>query len=126
MNWIDNAISVESRMLSLRAQRAEVIATNIANADTPGYKARDVRFSDVMGQVASESLQASAPGHFSPGIAEAGSTVLREGSKENANGNTVSREFEQAAYTQNAIQYMATLRFLNGSVQGLMKALRGD
>jgi flagellar basal-body rod protein FlgB len=128
MSWIDNALSIDSQVLLLRAKRAEVLAANLANADTPGYKARDVSFDSILEDVRAGrgTTTNKAQGHFDLNALSSAAIFERSSGKESANGNTVSREFEQSAFSKNSVQYLASLRFLSGNVQGLMKALRGE
>ena len=127
-NWIDSALATASRSLIVSGKRAEVLATNIANANTPGYKARDIDFRSILKEesMASESLARTSAGHIGTGIGNSFHSYERPVSGEVKAGNTVSKEKEQAAYTENSIRYLASLRFLNGNVQGIMKALRGE
>lgn len=128
MSWIDNALAVDSQVLMLRAKRAEVLAANIANADTPGYKAKEVSFQSILEEMrgGAAAAESTREGHFALTDPRTPVIVERPPVKMNANGNTVSREFEQSAFTQNSIQYMASLQFLNGSIQGILTALKGD
>lgn len=126
----DKAFGVHPLALALRSQRAEVLASNLANAETPGYKARDMDFQSVlrqsMGTAEGVKLQATNARHI--GGAGPGSTELlyRTPSQPSLDGNTVETEEEQAAFTENAIAYEASLRFINGRVKGLMTALTGQ
>lgn len=131
MNWIDNALNIDSQVLYLRARRAEVLASNLANADTPGYRAHDIDFRSVMDQLSSsEAMRSSSTnakqGHFNLSDPMTSSVYERDTGKRSANGNTVTREYEQAQYSQNAVEYLANLRFLNGNIASLKKALRGE
>ncbi|MEM7363540.1 MAG: flagellar basal body rod protein FlgB [Pseudomonadota bacterium] len=131
MNWIDNALNIDSQVLYLRARRAEVLASNLANADTPGYRAQDIDFKSVMDQLRSgDNLRPASkevtPEHFNLSDPMASSIYERDTGKRAANGNTVSREFEQAQFSQNAVEYLASLRFVSGNIASLKKALRGE
>ena len=134
MNWIDNALNIDSQVLYLRARRAEVLASNLANADTPGYRAQDIDFKSVMDQMRGTDMVRAGTtassghrqGHFNLSDPMTSAIHERDTGKKSANGNTVSREFEQAQYSQNAVEYLASLRFLNGNIASLKKALRGE
>lgn len=128
MNWIDNALDTSARSLMLSSKRAELLATNLANANTPGYKARDIDFKSVMSDQQGRMVGLNSPrqGHIGTGFAESFHSIERPSSDQVKNGNTVSKEKEQSAYTENSVRYLASLRFLNGNVQGILKALRGD
>jgi flagellar basal-body rod protein FlgB len=126
----DRIFSSHDEALVLRAQRANVLASNLANADTPNYKARDIDFraalSDVQG--AEMGLQRTRAGHLPaaedplPGVRHA----YRVPTHPALDGNTVDAQQEQARFAENAVQYQATLTFLNGRISGLKGALKGE
>lgn len=123
MNWIDNTLGIDGRMLLLRAKRAEVIAGNIANADTPGFKARDVNFATALGEA--QAMKTTHKGHQG-GPEMSASVEYRSHGKVSANGNNVEREFEQSAFARNSMDYLANLRFVDRATRGLIGALRGE
>lgn len=127
MNLIDQQFGVSPDALSLRAQRFELISANLANADTPGYKARDLEFSEALARAQGESGLQSAthPSHFElePGGADA---LYRLPFQTSLDGNTVETQQEYAAFMDNAIRYQASLNFLDGRIKSLMLALRGE
>jgi len=124
----DSALGIHAKALPLRARRAEMLASNIANADTPGYKARDIDFRAALNQAQSASrLQTTHPNH----IATAGSggnpeTLYRVPSQSSLDGNTVDAQLEKAAFAENALRYQASLSFLDGKFKGLKAALKGE
>lgn len=124
----DRVFGVHAHALQLRAQRAEMLASNLANADTPDYKARDIDFSRALEQAKSGAgLQATRPGHITHAhTAGRAETLYRVPSQPSLDGNTVDTQVEQSRFAENAMRYQATLRFLNGKVDGLMKALKGE
>lgn len=130
----DNALGPHAAALALRSQRATALAGNIANADTPGYHARDIDFKTAL----SEQLQASQThatrvrtthgrhlpaAHAPPGTAE---LLYRTPLLNSFDGNSVDTQLEQAAFAENNMQFQAALRFLNGRFSGLMTAVRGE
>lgn len=130
---LNQALGIHTQALALRGRRAEVLATNLANADTPHYKARDVDFKSVLAQAVGEqggtlTLRATQSGHIQPGAAPTaeGELLYRLPQQPSLDGNTVDTQIEQAEFTQNALQYQASLTFLSGRIRGLMTALRGD
>lgn len=130
MDWIDNSIGLYAKALVFRAQRSEVLAGNIANADTPNYKARDLDFSAALqGARASGSAAriTTHPGHidFSGGLGGA-EIKFREQHRAAPDGNTVEPEIELSAYAENALRFQASAQFLDGTLRGLRKAWRGD
>ena len=129
MGWIDNALGTQANSVMVGARRAELLATNLANADTPGYRARDIDFRAVLADAEAginRGLVRTRAGHISTGMPATSHMIERQVRTGSEDGNTVSKEVEQAAFTENSIRYLASLRFLNGSVQGIMKALKGE
>jgi len=125
----DSALGIHPQALALREKRSEVLASNLANADTPGYKARDLDFQAVLKKSMPEkhSMEQTQQGHFSPNDRLLGATMLfRNPNQASLDGNTVESHVEQAKYAENAVQYQASLRFINGRFSGLMSALRGE
>ncbi len=129
MNWIDNNLGLHGRAMAVRSARAEVIAGNIANADTPRYRARDLDFSaalDGAGRPGSSELRTTHAAHISgPRGAE---TAVHEREVENLSpdGNSVLIEVEKAAYVENAVKFQASAQFFDGTLRGLRKALTGE
>ena len=130
----DNAFGIHTKALSLYAQRSSVIASNIANADTPNYKARDIDFRSALGSAKdslgkAKHMQATHEKHFGMGGGNESmgtETLYRTSMQPSLDGNTVDTQVEQAAFTDNAMRYMASLRFVTGKVQGLLTALKGE
>ena len=123
------AFTQHEQALKFRAQRNLVLTSNIANADTPNYKARDIEFSDVLNQARTGglSLQKTSAMHR-----DAWSTALdnptmkyRIPTQPTLDGNTVETDVEQAAFAENAVQYRASLAFLNSQIRTLRYALKG-
>lgn len=108
---------VHGDALALRSQRLSLLASNIANAATPGYKARDIDFASALAMVRegqnSESAAASAMGYRIP-------------QSPSLDGNTVELSTEQTLFAENALQYRATLSFIEGRVSTLKRALKGE
>ena len=134
---INSYLGVHTAALKLREQRTELLANNLANADTPGFKARDL---DFRGALQAATGPANAPGALTApshgtalATAGAGST---QGSTEaflkyrtplapSLDGNTVDVQLEQAAFAENAVRYQATLNFLSSRFRSLMTAITG-
>lgn len=127
----DNAFGVHEDALRLRSQRSEVLANNLANADTPGYKARDIDFEAALqqaqGQQDGMAMAASDPGHMSGGGGEGGSPELmyRNPIQPSIDGNTVDSQTEMSKYMRNSMDFQASFQFLNSSIKGLKNALSG-
>jgi flagellar basal-body rod protein FlgB len=120
--------------LRIRELRNEVLTSNIANADTPNYKARDIDFSAALrgaqaGQSQGQlSLAKTNPAHSDPvGASRYGTHVeYRTPTQPSLDGNTVETDVEQAAFAENAVHYRAALTFLNGSIRTLNLAIKGS
>ena len=128
---IDAALGIHPQALTLSAQRLEVLAGNMANADTPGYKARDIDFrsalQSAMAQTDAQRLRTTRPGHLPlDTTASTAATMYRVPNHPSLDGNTVDSQLEQAAFGEAAVRYQASLDFLGARVDGLRKALRGD
>lgn len=131
---IDAALGIHPQALVLRARRAEVLAANLANSDTPNYKARDLDFrATLMGAQAQMNdgalpLAATDGAHLqAEDAAPPGAALLyRVPSQPSIDGNTVDSQVEYSQFAQNAIQYQASLTFLNSRIRTLMSAIRGD
>lgn len=126
----DKILGIHAQSLQLHARRAEVLAGNIANADTPGYKARDFDFHEVLRQQAAETpaLKTTHQRHIplDDGIISPSEMAYRIPSQPSLDGNTVDSQLEHTAYAENAVQYQASLRFLGGTIQTLKKAITGQ
>lgn len=133
MNSIDNAFAFQDKVLALRGYRQQLLASNIANADTPNYKAVDIDFAKVLqmarGAQSEIGLSRTDARHLGAqgGGALAGAKPLyRTSVQPSIDGNTVDSNIEQAQFSENALKYMATLQFINGKIQSTMLALRGN
>ncbi len=131
---IDAALGIHPHALTLRARRAELLAANIANSDTPNYKARDLDFRAVLGGLANPGaaagtgLTATQRGHLGAEgeIAGMGELLYRTPTQSSVDGNTVDPQLEYSQFAQNALQYQASLTFLSSRIRGLLTAIRGD
>lgn len=127
---INNALGLHPMALLAREQRAEVIANNIANADTPGYKARDMDFQTALAGAYKRqdfTMRRSHEGHFEVTIRNQGNTQYRTPDQpDTGDGNTVDANVERNLYLRNAMEYQASLTFLNQKIGGITKALRGQ
>lgn len=131
----DKALGIHEQALMLRAQRNEVLAVNIANADTPNFKARDIDFRAALsaaGESSSGSLQMARTetGHIAQDSRDALSPLAaqlkyRLPNQPTLDGNTVEEHVEQTAFAENALQYQASLQFLGGKLATLKSAITG-
>ena len=131
-NPIDDALRFHADALNLRAFRQELLAANIANADTPGYKARDIDFRKSLedafaGRTPTVQLAASARGHVQSAAtaAGAGDPLYRTVVQASLDGNTVDMDVERAQFAENAIRYEANLTFINSQLKSLLAAIQG-
>ena len=128
---LGDSLDFQSQALVLRSERQRLLASNIANADTPGYVARDMDFAaalrDASGMAGSGTAALRANLSALPGSAAAGSEAhLRYAapSQSNLDGNTVDMDRERASFADNSVKYEATLRFINGHVRTLLDAMK--
>jgi flagellar basal-body rod protein FlgB len=133
LNKISSQLDFFQRSLNLRAAKAEVISSNIANADTPGYKAVDFDFGKAL-KSQTAALQASGVAlaqtdgrHLAATGSHAaeGGLQYRSAVQRSLDGNTVDMDVERSAFTDNALKYQSTLTFLNKRISGLMEAIKG-
>ena len=127
MNAIDSLFGVSPSALAIRAQRFELISANLANADTPGYKAVDIDFGSALARAQEGRLEVhrSNPRHIELG-GSAPERKYRLPSQPSLDGNSVETDQEHAAFMDNAIRYEASLKFLNGRIKSVLLALRGE
>ncbi len=132
-----SSIDFQARALELQAERGRVLASNIANADTPNYKARDFNFQQALAAATGAgAAQASAPvqpvrtsaAHLSGpnGAASTPPLLYRAPLQSAVDGNTVDLDVERAGFAENSVRYEATLRFLNGQIKTMMTAINGQ
>lgn len=114
----DDLFGVHGTALALRSQRLGLLASNIANASTPGFKAKDIDFG--------AALTAAEQGGAGLQRAADGATRFRVPLQPSLDGNTVELNTEQTLFAENAVAYQTTLSFLNGRIQTLTRALRGE
>lgn len=127
MNMIDNALGVHAQALGVRSKRMEVLARNIANADTPHFKAKDIDFRSVLKQSREDALNSTHNMHMKIAMEEdSGGEKYRVPFNASFDGNTVEMNVEQAKFGQVAADYQTTLNILENRVSGIRRALRGD
>jgi flagellar basal-body rod protein FlgB len=127
----DNIFGIHEQALMVHGQRLGVLATNLANADTPGYKARDIDFSAVLSQTDSEAslpLHATHAAHivFNDAGSSPGYLKYRNPYQASLDGNTVEMPVEQAAFSENNVRYQASLNFINLRIAELQLAIAGQ
>lgn len=136
---LDEALRFHQTALRLRAERQQVLASNIANADTPNYKARDIDFGGALKQAlagsqppaaAAGSLAKTSPAHLpgtAAGLTAGGATLLyRTNMQGNIDGNTVDMDAERNQFADNALRYEAGVTFAGGQLKTLLTAIQGQ
>ncbi len=127
---LDDAFGIHEEALRLRARRSEVLASNLANADTPGYKARDFDFKAMLRNEVQKPVRLASthPGHIrnDQGLVASTQMAYRIPQQSSLDGNTVEIEREQTEFSANAMRYQASLRFLDGRIKGLLTAIKGQ
>ena len=127
MELFSSAFGIHEKALGVRSQRMELIARNIANADTPNYKAQDIDFKAMLQDAKTEYLTATNPKHYA-GLQELPDNGMRYRVPFNSSfdGNTVEMNVEQAQYGKAASDYEATLQFLTNRISDLRRSLKGE
>jgi len=134
VNPLDNLLGFHQQALRVRDQRQQVIASNIANADTPHYKARDLDFKAAFqsalkgsGTPGGVALAATASGHLAgkPGIGNDAGLLYRTPAQGSVDGNTVDMDAERAAFAENAVQYEFNLTQINQKIKGMLAVIQG-
>ena len=121
---LDSYLGVHAQALTLEAQRTEVLAANLANADTPNYKARDIDFKAALAAAGTDSTTGT---NAATGGGSLGNNLkYRVPMAPALDGNTVDTQLEQAAFAENSVRYQATLTFLNARLKELMTAITGS
>lgn len=115
---LDQMLRFQSEALKLRSQRQELLAANIANADTPQYKAVDIDFAQALAAATSPGGDAS-PGTTAPAV------LYRVPAQASLDGNTVEMDVERAQFADNTVRYEAALRVLNAQIKAMLSALQG-
>lgn len=133
---LDEALRFHQTALGLRAQRQQLLASNIANADTPNYKARDVDFTKALqgalergAAPAAGEMAKTSPAHLAPqGRATIGGLEpqYRKTAQGSVDGNTVDMDVERNQFTDNALRYEASITMINGQIKRLLTAITGQ
>jgi flagellar basal-body rod protein FlgB len=142
---LDSYLGVHAQALTLEAQRTELLAANLANADTPNYKARDIDFKAALAAAGSDAGTGATTGSGAT-LAVTTTNAAHQGAQSaggmdaaiganlkyrvpmapSLDGNTVDTQLEQAAFAENSVRYQATLTFLNARFKELMTAIVGQ
>ncbi|MGE3320355.1 MAG: flagellar basal body rod protein FlgB [Candidatus Berkiella sp.] len=127
---IDNLFGIHEQALNLRVKRAELLASNLANADTPGYKAKDMEFNDVLKGVSnnqSSRMVSTNPMHLTSGDTMMGAELFERAPLQSSlDGNTVDTQIESAKFAENNLRYLASLRIIDMKIKQFTTAIRGE
>lgn len=131
---LDTYLGVHAAALQLRSQRTEVLAANLANVDTPNYRARDIDFRSALAAAGGAKeggvhLATTSAGHIGAGSVNGTPTPelkYRTPLAPSLDGNTVDAQLEQAAFAENSVRYQATLTFVSAKFRALMTAITGQ
>ena len=126
----DNALGVHPRAMLLRTARAEVLANNIANQDTPNFKARDIDFQTILKNEQKRKqalkMERTSDTHMVGKGRVDEDLLYRTPYQPSVDGNTVDADIEKTNYTKNTMDFQSTFRFLNGKFTGLKSAIKGE
>jgi flagellar basal-body rod protein FlgB len=139
LDKLTGALDFNAEALKLRSERTKVLAGNIANADTPGYKAKDFDFGKTLASAthalnsgaAGAALSTTTSGHIATARAfgtdaSAARLQYRTPDQPSIDGNTVDSDTEQAKFAENTVRYESTLKFLNGQIHTILSAVNGQ
>jgi len=133
---LDDYLRVNETAINLRAQRQQLLASNIANADTPNYKARDIDFNSALKSALDRSnpstteMTKSDPAHLDGNAGNSttteGATILyRTPTQPSADGNTVDMDIERNQFADNAVRYEAGLTFITSQIKDMLAVIQG-
>ena len=126
---LTDVLDFQSQALLLRSERQRLLASNIANADTPGYVGRDMDFATALRQAsgsAKAELATTQGGHLPGGPNARSELVYAAHSQASLDGNSVDLDRERASFADNSVKYEATLRFINFHVRNMLDAIHGQ
>lgn len=128
---MDKIFGIHENAMHLQSRRAQLISQNLANSDTPGYKAKDIDFKTAMKSAANGTLKAplkaTQSGHIQPkGFFLGSEQLYRQPMQSSLDGNTVESHVEMSEFTENSMRYLMTLRIMSGRINGMLTALRGE
>jgi flagellar basal-body rod protein FlgB len=124
----NNALGLHPDAMLLRAKRTEILANNLANSDTPGFKSRDMNFQAMLAKESQSGLAMSGTNsaHISGSASRNSDLLYRNPSQPSIDGNTVDTQIEQTIFTRNAMDYNSSFEFLSSKFKGLKSAIRGE
>lgn len=128
---LDNVLGLHENAMHMQSRRAQLLAQNLANSDTPGYKAKDIDFAAALKSASNGNfktpLNATQAGHIQPkGFFMNAEELYRQPMQDSLDGNTVEPHIEMAEFTDNSMRYLMTLRIVSGRINGMLSAWRGE
>ena len=126
---LDSYLGIHAKALVARDQRSSQLANNLANLNTPNYKAKDVDFNEILTANMAGNTQkptVTSPNHIDTGTDFSSHLKYRVSNHASMDGNTVDKDRETAEFSRNALNYQASLNFLNSKIKSMMVALRGE
>ena len=126
---LDSYLGLDAKALTVRDQRASVIANNIANADTPNYKAQDIDFGEYLAASmagSEQQLKTTSPGHIGANFDFSTILKYRVVDHVSLDGNTVDKDVETTEFAKNSLDYQASLTFLNSKLKNMILAFKGE
>lgn len=128
---IDKAFGIHENVMHLQTRRAQLLSQNLANSDTPGYKAKDIDFKAALKSLSNGNLNmplnTTQSGHIQPkGFFMGVESMYRQPTQSSLDGNTVEPHVEMAEFTENSMRYLMTLRIMSGSINGMLSAIKGE
>ena len=137
LNLTSQHLDFQTKALVLRSQRQQVLAANIANADTPGYVAKELNFTQALRQASGSgagrsellsSSDAKTPGHIRLDVrsSKESTSLYAKPSQASADNNSVDMDRERASFADNSLHYEATLRFINSHMRTMLSAIQGQ
>lgn len=126
---LDSYLGIHAKALVARDQRASLLANNLANVNTPNFKAKDVNFNELLAASMagdSQQLQMTMPNHINANPELSANLKFRNASHVSLDGNTVDKDVETAEFARNSLNYQASLNFLDNKIKSMMTALRGE
>jgi len=131
LNRLTDSLNFQAQALSLRSERQRLLASNIANADTPGYQSRDIDFPRALREATGDqptmpAMTTTSAGHMAPaaGALSDSQKLFSQPAQTNLDSNTVDMDRERANFVDNTVKYEATLRFINGQVKTTLDAMK--
>lgn len=126
---LDSYFGIHAKALVARDQRASQLANNLANANTPNYKAQDVDFSEVLAANSAggaQKIDVTSPQHISTNADFSAHLKYRVSAQMSLDGNTVDKDLETTEFARNSLNYHASLSFLDNKIKSMMLVLKGE